>query len=54
MEGQQEKKSIESNIKTLLEKGCEVENIMNFLKEIEIFEKNYKHCGEQHDLSRLL
>ena len=36
-EGQQEKYNIHEHIKTLLEKDWEVEKIMKFLKEIDIF-----------------
>ena len=40
MEEQQKNYNVKINIITLLEKCCEVEKLMRFPKEIEIFEKN--------------
>ena len=39
MKGQQEKNTLFRDIKMLLEKYCEVEKIIKFLKEIQIFEE---------------
>ena len=39
MEGQQKKYNMQSDIEILLGKDCEVEKIIKFLKELEIFEK---------------
>ena len=39
MEGHRKKHNVQDNKKTLLEKDCEVEKMMRFLREIEIFEE---------------
>ena len=39
LEGQQRKFNIQVAMKTLLGRDCEVEKIIKFLKEIEIFEQ---------------
>ena len=39
MDEQQKKYNIQDDINTLLRKECEVEEIMRFLKKIEIFEE---------------
>ena len=43
MEEQQKKYNIQSEIKTLLGKACEVENLIKFLKKIDM--KIYKYYG---------
>ena len=40
MEGEQKKYNIKMDIETLLGKDCEVETIMKFFKEIQIFEEH--------------
>ena len=39
MEGQQKKCNIQDDIGALLEKSCEVEKMMRFLKDIEMFKE---------------
>ena len=39
MEREQKKYNIQGNIKTLLGRDCDVEMVMRFLKDIEIFEE---------------
>ena len=39
LKSQQKKRNIQGNTKTLLGSDCEVEKVMRFLKDIEIFEE---------------
>ena len=41
MEEWQKKYNIQSDIKTILGKGCDVEKLMKFLEEMEVFEEIY-------------
>ena len=43
MEGQQKEIQYPCDIRTLLGKNCEVEKMMKFLKETEMFEEIYKN-----------
>ena len=39
MEGHQKKSSVQSDIRMLLGKDCEVEKVISFLKEVGVFEE---------------